>query len=70
MDFVLSDVTSRTGSNLLYVFELPEPERRIEAWLYESNCEPRMLKSWGNPFKRPLSEVLAGMPPENWEDEP
>ena len=70
MDYVLSDVTSRTGSNLLYIFELPDPAKRIEAWLYESDCEPRMLKAWRNPFRKPLSEVLAGMPTENWEDEP
>ncbi len=52
------------------VFELPDPAKRIEAWLYESDCEPRMLKAWRNPFRKPLSEVLAGMPTENWEDEP
>ena len=70
MDLVFSDVTSKTGSNLLYVFELPGPAKRVEAWLYESNCAPRMLQSWANPFNRPLSEVLAGMPQENWENEP
>jgi hypothetical protein len=69
MDFVLSDVTSGTGSNLLYVFELPEPERRIELWLYESGRKPRRVKTLPNPFQRPLAEMLAGMPPENWEDE-
>ena len=70
LDFVLSEVTSRTGSNLLYVFELPDPAKRIELWLYESGRKPRRVKTLPNPFKRPLSEVLAGMPPESWEDEP
>jgi hypothetical protein len=69
-DFVFSDIAAKTRTNLLYAFDLPEPARRIEAWLYESNRDPRMLKAWANPFKRPLSEVLAGMPPENWEDAP
>ena len=60
MDFVLSDVTFRTGSNLLYLFEPAEPERRIELWLYESGRKPRRVKTLPNPFKRPLSEMLAG----------
>ena len=46
------------------------PAKRIEAWLYESNRDPGCLRHGRNPFKKPLSEVLAGMPPENSEDEP
>ena len=70
LDYVFADVAAKTGESLLCIFELPAPARRIEAWLYESNCDPRMLKAWANPFKRPLSEVLARMPKENWEDDP
>jgi hypothetical protein len=70
MDYVLCHVTTKTGANLLYIFELPDPARRIELWLYESGRKPRLAKTLPNPFKRPLSELLAGMPPENWEDEP
>ena len=31
MDFVFSDIATKTGSNLLYIFELPDPAKRIEA---------------------------------------
>ena len=65
MDYVLSDVTTKTGSRLLYLFA-----KRIEPWLYEGGRTPRLEKTLHNPFKKPLSELLAGMPPENWEDAP
>ena len=70
MDYVLSDVTSKTGVNLLYTFELPDPAKRIEFWLYESGRKPRLAKTLPNRFRRPLSELIAGMPPTNWEDAP
>ena len=65
-DFVFSDVAAKTGTNLLYAFDLPAPARRIEVWLHKSNCDPRLVRAWPNPFQRPLSEILAGLPPENW----
>ena len=70
MDYVLSDVTSKTGVNLLYIFELPDPAKRIEFWLYDSGRKPRLVKTLPNPFQRPLSELLAGMPTENWKNDP
>ena len=66
-DFVFSDLAAKTGSNLLFPFDLPAPAKRIEAWIYEGNSAPRMLKAWPNPLQRPLSELLAGVPQENWE---
>ena len=68
-DLVFSDIAAKTGTSLLYVFDLPPPASRIELWLYESGRKPRLTKTLPNPFQRPLSEALAGMPPENWEED-
>lgn len=69
VDFVFSDMATKTGANLLYVFDLPAPASRIEVWLYESGRKPRLTKTLPNPFQRPLSEALAGMPPTHWEED-
>ena len=69
MNYILSDTAAKAGSSLFYLFDVPAPVKRIEGWLYEGNREPQMLQSWENPLNRPLSEVIAGVPPENWEDD-
>jgi hypothetical protein len=68
-DFVFSDTAAKTGADLLYIFDLPCPATRIELLLDESGRKPRLAKTLPNPFKRPLSELLVGMPPENWEED-
>ena len=68
MDYLLCDTAIKTGIRLSYIFEVPGPARRIEIWLYRSRCKPRLLKTLHNTFQRPLSELLAGMPPANWEE--
>ena len=68
MHHVLSIVVSQTGTLLLYVFEAPAPVKEIELWLYRNKRQPRLLKTLPNPYPKPLSEVIAGMPPTNWEE--
>jgi hypothetical protein len=69
MDYLLSDIATKIGTNLLYLFELPDPAKRIELWLYNSQRKPRLVKTLPNPCERPLSELIATMPPANWDQD-
>ena len=68
MDYVVSAVVAITGTPLLYLFEVPESVKQIELWLYRDKRQPRLLKTLPNPCPKPLSEVLANLPPANWEE--
>jgi hypothetical protein len=69
MDIVLADLATKTGTNLLYLFEIPDPVKRIELWLYRPQRALRLVKTLPNPCQRPLSERIAGMPPANWDQD-
>ena len=49
MDIVLADLATKTGTNLLYLFEIPDPVKRIELWLYR----PKGRYAWSRPCPIP-----------------
>ena len=69
MHHVLSIVVSQTGTPMLYVFEAPAPVKEIELWLYRNGRKPHLLKAMPNSLSKPLSELIAGMPPAQWGED-
>ena len=66
---VLAVLATKTGTNLLYLFEIPDPVKRTELWLYRPQRALRLVRTLPNPCQRPLSERIAGMPPANWDQD-
>ena len=70
IDYVLSDVTSGQGPTCCTSSSCRTRQSGLRLGSTRAIANHGCSRQWRNPFRKPLSEVLAGMPTENWEDEP